>query len=135
MNDIFPPDRRWSFEIRVFPGTRVPITRAVLVRWAMWSTALSVAQLFRTPIEQIVASGFGAAAICLGVAAVNGRAVTAYVGFAIIAVAALARAASAPWLPTDWHGAVIIVTAWTMYAYLAAERAASSYRIIRQADQ
>jgi hypothetical protein len=117
---------------RIFPDGRT-ITRAMLVRWALFALAVGVAQWFRTDAEQALAIGYVAAGVALLGAARTQYAATAFLGFAGLAVSCAARVIVVPFFATSWDGVLIVVAAWGMYAYLAGERALSCYRTARRA--
>ena len=108
-----------------------PVTRAMLLRWAIYAAVIGVAQLYRSRIEVWVGIGFIWAALFLILAAIirSYSAVIAFGAYLLLAGWCLARAVSGPLIPgapldTD----AIVIANWSFIAYLAGQRATSAYR-------
>lgn len=112
-----------------------PITRPLIARWQAFATLAGVSMLARTPTEQLVGAALLVAAFLLAAAFVTRHAIWALAGFGAGAVAAGARLVSCPWIPgITWHSVGIIVAAWGMFAWLMAERAAASWRLVNNPE-
>ena len=114
-----------------------PITTSVLVRWATFAGTVGFTQLFRSDVEVFLGAGFLAGAVLL----VSVRVVfwrrpaswpVAFAGFGTVGTFCLARALSAPFVGgATWHGAAIVLAAWSMFAYAAAQFSVSIFNEMR----
>ena len=103
----------------------------MLIRWAVYTGVVGVAQLYRSRIEVWVGIGFVWAAVFLVLAAIirSYSAVIAFGAYLLLAGWCMARAVSGPLIPgapldTD----AIVMANWSFVAYLAGQRATSAYR-------